>query len=86
VPTEQTPDETVIEQKRWRFPRCSALPVARVRLEVNGQRLEKQVGEKMTVVPFDVTLKRGKANIRATLLDAGSQEISGAYFVYVRPG
>jgi arylsulfatase A-like enzyme len=85
VPEEQTPDETVIEQKRWRFPECSALPVGRVRLEVNGQTLERQVSETMTAVPFEVTLKRGKADIRATLLDASNEEISGAYFVYIRP-
>jgi arylsulfatase A-like enzyme len=86
VPVEQTPDETIIEQKRWRFPRCRALPVVGVRLEVNGETLEKHVGEDATAVSFDLMLKSGAADIRATFLDKSGQEISGAYFVYIRGG
>jgi len=84
VPSEQMPDEIVIEQKRWRLPKCRALPVAAARLEVKGQTLEKHVSEKVTAISFELTLKMGAADIRATLLDKSGQEISGAYYVYVR--
>ena len=60
------------------------LPVAAARLEVKGQTLEKHVSEKVTVISFELTLKMGAADIRATLLDKSGQEISGAYYVYVR--
>jgi len=86
IPAEQRTEETIVEQKRWRFPECRALPVAAVRLEVNGQTCEKKVAEKVPVVSFDLTLKQGPADIRATFLDKRGEEISGAYFVYIRRG
>lgn len=86
VPTEQPSEETIIEQKRWRFPECRALPVATVRLEVNGQISEKPVGEKVTAVSFDLALEKGPLDIRATFLDKSGDDICGAYFVYIQRG
>lgn len=86
VPVEQASDEIVIEQKRWRFPMCRALPVTTVRLEVNGQTFNKRVIEKATAVPFHIPLKAGAADVRATLIDKSGEEISGAYYVYIRRG
>ena len=84
VPEVQLSHETVVEQKRWRLPKCSALPVAAVRLEVNGQMLEENVDGKVTSVSFDLALKEGSVEVRATLLDKSGREICGAYYVYVR--
>jgi len=86
VPAEQTSDEAVVEQKRWRFPECRALSVASVRLEAGSRTFKKPVSEGAVAVPFDVTLDKGPADVRATLLDADGKEICGAYFVYVRRG
>jgi len=84
VPIEQRSDETFIEQKRWHLPTCRTLPVAAVRLEAQGQTFEKQVGEKDSAAAFDLALKKGAADVRATLLDKSGEEICGAYFVYIR--
>ena len=84
VPGEPALDETVVEQKRWRFPKCRALPVAAVRLQLSGRTLERRVGEGEVAVSFEARLEKGPMDVRATLLDTGNHEICGAYFVYVR--
>jgi len=84
IPAERASEEKIIEQKRWRFPECRALPIAAIRLAVNGQTFEKQVGGKVAAVPFDLALKKGPVDVRATFLDKNSEEICGAYFVYIR--
>jgi hypothetical protein len=84
VPQEHTSNEDIVEQKYWRFPECRALPIASVRLEAAGQIYEKNVGNKAQAASFDITLKRGAANIRATFLNESSGVISGAYFVDAR--
>ena len=86
TPAEPISGETIIEQKRWRFPECRALPVAAVRLEVNGQTYEKQVDEKIKAVPFELTLREGPLDVRATFLDKSGDELCGAYYVYIRRG
>jgi len=53
---------------------------------VNGQTCEKQVGDEVTTVPFDLALKKGSIDVRATFLDKSGEEICGAYFVYIRRG
>ena len=81
VPTEHRAGEAVVEQKCWRPPKCRELPVVAVRLNVNGKKLEKRVIDKATAVLFNLTLKPGSADIRASLLDTDGEETSGAYYV-----
>jgi hypothetical protein len=86
VPPEQTPDETVVEQKRWRLPKCCSLPVAAARTELQGQTFEKPVSGQTAAVSLGLTLKMGTADVRATLLDKSGKDICSAYFVYIRRG
>ncbi|MBN2315707.1 MAG: hypothetical protein JXM79_17395 [Sedimentisphaerales bacterium] len=86
VPAEQSSEEMIVEQARWRFPECRALPVATVRLEINGQTSKKRVGKKDTAVSFDLALEKGSLDIRATFLDKSGNDICGAYFVDIQRG
>ncbi len=83
VPAEPKADETVVEQKRWRFPECQALPVAAARLDIDGRSQTKPVDEASATISFEAGVDKGPVDIRATFLDADGQAMCGAYFVYV---
>ncbi len=82
IPQPYSVEQDVIEMKAWSLPECKALPVAEISLIINGSKYSKTVKENDTVVSFDVPLKKGHADVRATFLDNEKNEISGAYYVY----
>jgi len=64
--------------------RAKALPVAKVRLKIGPKTMEANVAPEDTEKVFTAALDAGPTEIEAILLNAQGQEISGAYYVYVR--
>ena len=62
-----------------------ALPVEQVKLKIAGYEKIKTVGKDDTEVVFEVELPAGEASIEARLIDAGGNDLAGAYFLYLRP-
>jgi arylsulfatase A-like enzyme len=66
------------------FPAGVALPIASARLKVGEFDATRPVGEEDRAVTFAVELPAGRTKLRTWFLDAGGQEIAGAYYVTVR--
>ena len=62
-----------------------AIPVAKIRLTVDGTVREATISPDETAGVFTVELESGPARIEAQLLDADGKAICGAYYVYARP-
>lgn len=70
------------------FPnaRFRALPVAAVRLTVDGKSRTRSAAVGTREVSFDLELEpSGAHEVKAELLDAAGATIAGGYYVYVRP-
>ena len=61
-----------------------ALPVKMVGLRVGDFSETREVGDSQSYAHFDVALSEGFQDVYASLLNADGQEISAAYYVYVR--
>ena len=62
----------------------TALPVDAIRLRVAHFCETKRVKTTDRCILFDVELRSGEMQISASLLNGEGNEISGAYYVYVR--
>ena len=64
--------------------KMTALPVDAIRLRIDSFSETKPVKTTARCVLFDVPIKPGETEVNATMLDGEGNEISGAYYVYVR--
>ncbi|AWW29603.1 sulfatase [Echinicola strongylocentroti] len=61
------------------------LPVKTIQLEVGGYTEAKAVDSKDTSLTFDVELIKGRATVKAIMLDNENQVLAGAYYLYITP-
>jgi arylsulfatase A-like enzyme len=61
-----------------------SLPIHAARLEIAGQTLSESATASSQSIPFQVELKPGPCEMKATFLDGAGQEICGAYYVTVQ--
>ncbi|MFB3903591.1 MAG: arylsulfatase [Acidobacteriota bacterium] len=66
------------------YPEGQALPVAQARLRIGTHDLTSPVAETAKMVMFRVDLPRGRTKLQTWFLDSSGEELSGAYYVYVR--
>ncbi len=64
--------------------KMTALPVRSIKLEAGNFSDTKPVSALDQRILFDVSLQAGETEVKATLLDEKGDEISGAYYVYIK--
>lgn len=61
-----------------------ALPVAQVSVKIGMQTFDRRVQLKDCAIVFEASLTAGEHTIDARLVDSSGEEISGAYYAYLR--
>lgn len=70
----------------WPYADGKALPIAKVRVEVQGQTAMAEVAEDTKVVSLTVTLKEGRTTLKTAFLNADEKVLCGAYYTDVLLG
>lgn len=83
------PEELVLPMRApapkgpWPYADGKALPIAKVRVEVQGQTATAEVAEDSIVVSLTVTLKSGRTTLKTAFLNADEKVLCGAYYTDV---
>lgn len=67
----------------WPYVPGEAMPIAKVRLEIQGQTVEHAVTEEDHVIPVTLKLEKGKTRLNTAFLDDKGKVLSGIYYVDV---
>ena len=67
----------------WPYVAGKALPIAKVRMDIQGQIMERDVSSADRCITLTLPLKPGKAMLRTAFLDQKGEVISGIYYVDV---
>jgi hypothetical protein len=67
-------------QGPWPYSPGKALPIAKVRIQVQGQTAMADVSEKTDVVRLTLKLKPGRTRLKTEFLDAQGKELCGVYY------
>ena len=67
----------------WPYVPGKALPIAKVRIDIQGQALEQAVTAADTCISLTLPLKAGKTQLKTAFLDQKGDVLSGIYYVDV---
>jgi arylsulfatase A-like enzyme len=67
----------------WPYVSGKALPIAKVRINIQGHVLEREVSDADACIALTVPLKTGKTQLKTAFLDRKGEVISGIYYVDV---
>jgi arylsulfatase len=67
----------------WPYSAGKALPIAKVRLEIQGETAIADVSKETAVVRLTLPLKAGRARLRTAFLDKNGKELCGIYYTDV---
>ncbi len=68
----------------WPYADGKALPIAKVRVEVQGQTATAEVAADASVVRLTLTLKAGRTDLKTAFLDKEDKTLCGAYYTDVQ--
>ncbi|VGO19101.1 arylsulfatase [Pontiella sulfatireligans] len=66
------------------YPVGKAFPIAQARLQIAGFDEMKNVSSSDKSIVFNVSLKKGRVEIKTSFLDKNGDELCGAYYAYVK--
>lgn len=75
------PPQTIADGE---FPAGDSLPIARARLKIAGVDRSLDIAKEDVSAVFRVALPAGRTELQTWFYDDGGQELSGAYYAYVR--
>jgi arylsulfatase len=67
----------------WPYEQGKALPITNVRIDIQGQIVERDVSSTDTCIRVTLKLKPGKTQLKTAFLDQKGEVISGIYYVDV---
>jgi hypothetical protein len=70
----------------WPYADGKALPIAKARVEVQGQTAMAEVAEDSKVVSLTVTLKEGRTTLKTAFLNGDEKVLCGANYTDVLLG
>jgi hypothetical protein len=70
-------------QGPWPYSPGKALPIAKVRILVQGQTAMADVSDDTSVVRLTLKLKPGRCKLKTVFLDAQGKELCGVYYTDV---
>jgi hypothetical protein len=70
----------------WPYAEGKALPIAKVRVEVQGQTAMAEVAEDSKVVSLTVAWKAGRTTLKTAFLNADEKVLCGAYYTDILLG
>jgi arylsulfatase A-like enzyme len=67
----------------WPYVAGKAMPIAGVRLSIQGQSIERKISGNDAVLSVKLSLKKGKTQLKTAFLDERGEVLSGIYYVDV---
>ena len=78
------PMRATAPQGPWPYAAGKALPIAKVRIQIQGQTALADVAEDANAVRITLTLKAGRTELKTAFVDAQGELLCGAYYTDVQ--